>query len=397
MPASSFVVSVGANLAFWQSRVNELGRDMSCGLYSDRDNILRAVQFGLAIENTRGAATQLALQMYPLLERHGCWREWIPLLERCVEETLEHEKETAVDVLEQLGRYRRMARDFETAYSTHLQQLKLALELEDTARQAQAQLSLSQVTWRQRRYSEAKEYAESALSAFKAGAGDADQIGAAVTILGLVAYGRGDTAVALDYLNQAVETNRALGHVALLSRSLMNLALAEEAANLDANALEHYMEAQAVLAPTAYELDKVRVELALGTLHLNSGRVDEAEAAFKRANSDFLQRSGLTYYQALTANNLGNAFLEAGHLQEAESALRRSLDLWQLAGGRLMLGNTAGTLGQTLLAAGRLEEARVFLDQALAITASFAEDRWARELHETFAAARAQIAEVASA
>ena len=396
MPASRFVESVGANINFWQGRANDLGRDMSCALYADRDNILRAVQFGLCAAETRVAATNLALQMYPLVERHGCWREWIPVLERCAEQTLEQEPETAVDVLDQLGRYQRMARNFEHALSTHWQELDLAQELGDAAKTAQAQLNLSQVTWRLRQYDEAEQHARAALDAFSAKLGNAEQIGAVMTILGLVAYGRGETDAALDYLTRSVETNRALGHIALLARSLMNLALAEEAANLDESALEHYQEAQTVLGPTAYELDKVRVELALGTMYLNSGCTVEAEAAFKRADSEFLRHSGLTYYQALTANNLGNAYLEAGRLQEAETALRRSLDLWKRAGGRLMLGNTAGTLGQTLLAAGKMEEAKQFLDQALVITAHFADDRWASELHETFAAARGQIADLVS-
>ena len=192
-------------------------------------------------------------------------------------------------------------------------------------------------------------------------------------------------------LNRAVSIYRQMQQPALLGRSLMNLALSLEASGNAHDALTLYEEALAVLEKTEHELDKVRVELSLGTLHINAGRLHEAEAAFKRADSTYLRNSGLVYYQALTANNLGNTYLEMGRLPEAELYLRQSIAMWQFVGGRLMLANTIGTLAEVVAAQGNGEDALPLYDEATSITIDFSEDAWGRRLHEKFVAAREDI------
>jgi tetratricopeptide (TPR) repeat protein len=128
------------------------------------------------------------------------------------------------------------------------------------------------------------------------------------------------------------------------------------------------------------KLDKVRVELTLGTLYLNLERLVEAQEAYKRANSPALRRTANTYLMALAANNLGSVYLEMGRLQEAQRTLKDSILLWRRAGGRLMLANTLGSMAETLLAMERPDEALPCLEETIAIAAEFPDDDWGREL-----------------
>jgi tetratricopeptide (TPR) repeat protein len=118
----------------------------------------------------------------------------------------------------------------------------------------------------------------------------------------------------------------------------------------------------------------------LGTLYLNLNRLDEAQEAYKRANSPALRHTGNTYLMALAANNLGSAYLEMGRLEEAQRTLNHSILLWRRAGGRLMLANTLGSMGETLLAMEHPGEAVPYLEETIAIAAEFPDDDWGREL-----------------
>ena len=135
-----------------------------------------------------------------------------------------------------------------------------------------------------------------------------------------------------------------------------------------------------ILESTAHELDKVRVELTLGTLFMNLNRLEEAEEAYKRANSPALRRIGDTYLMALQANNLGTVYLAMGRLQDAERAFSDSIALWHRSAGRIMLANTLGNMGETKLAMNRPDEALPYLDQAITIAREFPDDGWAREI-----------------
>jgi tetratricopeptide (TPR) repeat protein len=212
-------------------------------------------------------------------------------------------------------------------------------------------------------------------------------------MIGLADYGRGDYTRAMPTLGRAVAHFRRSAHIVLLARSLINFALAQEGEGHMEEALQSYLEARLILSDTKYELDKARIELSLGTLLLNSGRTQEAEDAFLRAYSPYLRHSGLTFFQGLATNNLGNVYLAQGRLAEAEALLRESVALWCRAGGQVQLANTLGTLAETLAAQGRVDEALAGYEDALKRLATFPNDKWACHLLEKFGKARAALLE----
>lgn len=380
MPSAGFSQSVATNLSYWLDSSRELDDKKLHRLDDERHNLYRAARFGLGLEKTRCNAATLMLQIYPLIERRGYWRRWIPLLEKAVESCAEAEPELVVRLLDRLGQCYRLNRQWQESLARHQREEELAREMGDPKLLAKSQLNLSQTYWSLRQYAPAVRYGEAALARFTASGGDAEQLGATVTILGLIAYGRGQLETAETLLTQAVDAYRSIDRPALLARSLMNLTIALQRDGRNEEALPLCHEALEILQPTEHELDKVRVELTLGTLYLNLERLVEAQEAYKRANSPALRRTGNTYLMALAANNLGSVYLEMGRLQEAQRTLKDSILLWRRAGGRLMLANTLGSMAETLLAMERPDEALPCLEETIAIAAEFPDDDWGREL-----------------
>lgn len=140
-------------------------------------------------------------------------------------------------------------------------------------------------------------------------------------------------------------------------------------------------------------MDKTRLELSLGSLLFNSGCFAEAEAAYLRAYSPYLKRSGLLYFQGLATNNLGNVYLEQGRLGEAEAILGESLAFWRRAQAGLQLANTRGTMAKAYAAQGRMAEAMAAYREAIEGAEAFVDDGWARQIVEEFRKEEAALLE----
>ncbi len=380
MPSTDFSASIASNLAYWLDCSQDLDDQKLHRLDADWHNLLRATRFGLGLGATSADASRLILQIYPLIERRGYWRHWIPLLEQGIKNGHELETTLTVNLLDRLGQCYRLDRQWDKSLARHGREQELAGVVGDELLLAKSHLNLSQTYWSMHQYDQALRYAELALAGFSSYGGNADQLGATTTILGLIALGRGELETAESWLKQAITAYRSLDRPALLARSLMNLAITLQRDGRNEEALPICHEALQILESTAHELDKVRVELTLGTLYMNLNRLEEAEEAYRRANSPALRRIGDTYLMALQANNLGTVYLEMGRLEDAERAFSDSISLWHRSEGRIMLANTLGNMGETKLAMNRPDEAVPYLDEAITIARDFPDDGWAREI-----------------
>lgn len=388
MPSANFTRSVAANLLYWLEQSQALDDETLHRLDKDRHNLFRAARFGLGLEETRCDAADLILQIYPLIERRGYWRLWIPLLESAVRGCSEADRKQRVFLMDRLGQCYRLDRKWEQSLRIHHEEERAAAAIGESLLIAKARLNLSQTYWSERRYEEAERYGQQALAGFEEAGGSGEQLAAASSNLGLIALGRGELDLAEDWLERAIAIYRTIERPALLARSLMNLTITLERAGRIEDALVNSREALAVLQPTEHELDKVRVELTLGTLYMDLQRWEEAEMAYKRADSAALRRSGNTYLLALTANNLGSVYMELGRLQESEWALKKSIELGRQSGAQLMLANSLGSMAETKLAMERPEEALPYLNEAIAIAADYPDDSWGREICEKCGALR---------
>lgn len=391
MPISRFRGSILANLTYWQGRVDELADPALRDLIAETQNIYRAVEFGLALPEAWRPAANLLLDLNYFIVHSGNWRPWQLLIQKALSQCGDEDGGMKLRLLDCSGDYFRRVRDWESALQAHQQEVSLARKLGKKDCLAQAFYNLGVLYWRQRQYETAAGYARQALSGFEAVGATDRQWGGMYAVLGLIDYGRGNSGEAVGHHSRAVDYFRKTDYTVLLARSLLNLALAQEANGEIDPAMVSYQEARALLEKTDYEMDKVRIDLSLGSLFFNTGRFDEAEEAYLRAYSPYLKRSSLVYLLGLATNNLGNVYLEQGRLEEAESILRESLVLWKRASAPLQTANTTGTLGKALAVQGKDLEALSCLDLALAGAEAFPEDGWAKQLIEEFKGERAEL------
>jgi len=106
-PTAQFVQSVAGNLAYWQTRTEAATERHFGDLDFDRQNLYRAVQFGLALPQTRQLTVKLILRLFDFVEHRSYWREWLPVLEKarvsCAEDPA-----LECRLLNQLGYFRRL-------------------------------------------------------------------------------------------------------------------------------------------------------------------------------------------------------------------------------------------------------------------------------------------------
>lgn len=391
MATSRFLSSIYANLGYWQSRVAEIDDPALRELIPEIQNLYRALEFGLAVSETWQSAAELTLDLNYLIEHSGNWQPWQLLLQRALSWCGDDDDYLKLRLLGCSGQYYRRDRDWGASLAAHRQEELLARKLGKKDGLAQAHLNIGKVHWRRREYESAAKYTQLALSGFQAVGATERQMGGVHTDLGLIEYGRGNFAAAIASHTRAAEHFRKTDFLVLFARSLVNLALAQEADGDAKSAMASYLKAHSILEATSYEMDKMRLELSLGSLLFNTERFSEAEEAFLRAYSPYLKRSGLIYFQGLATNNLGNVYLEQGRLGEAEAILRDSLALWERANAPLQIANTTGTLAKVLAIQGRIPEAMTCFERAIAGAEAYADDGWAKQILEEFKKERAEL------
>jgi tetratricopeptide (TPR) repeat protein len=375
---------VSANLTFWRGKIAESEDATVQELIPEGLNIYRAIEFGLALENTWRQAAELIAELEPFIEPSGAWRSWLALLQKAIARCGPREQELTLSLLNLCGLCYRKLREWDASLAAYLEEERMALEMGADEHVARAHFGLGTLYWRLREYDTAADYAQRALAGFQAVHAGERLIGGAQVNIGLIEYGRGRFETAVEALESAVGHFRRANYPVLLARSLVNLALAQDAAGEREAAGKCYLEARSILEPTGYEIEKTRLELSLGALYFNAGRFQEAEECFLRAYSPYLQRSGPPYLLGLATNNLGAVYLELGELERAETMLERSVSHWRTARSGLQLANTTGNLGKVRAAQGRYAEAVEKFDSAISSAEAFTDDRYASFILEEF-------------
>lgn len=379
-----FTKSVAANVAYWRKRTEFLDVDTYRELNRDRQNIFKAVKFGLRLPETWLDTVELALELFDYFDKQGYWREWLPTLEQILQDCPQDKLALRARILDQLGLFYRHNRQLERALALHIEEEEIGLQLGDLERIAFGRMQQSGDYWRLRQYDAAEKAAKAALTGFHdCGAGPVP-LANAMMMIGLVHQSRGALDVAEEWLLQAVNHFREADATVSLARSLLNLGNILENGDKPEQALVCYNEALSFLKDTDNEVDKVRIEHSIGTLYYHQGDLAAAEAAFIRANTPYMRHWGPIYERSMTIMNLANICLVQGRLDEAEEHWRICINLWQQIGSNLMLANSLGGLAETLVARGYIKQALPKFDRALAIIEEFPDDAWGQRLKVMF-------------
>lgn len=190
----------------------------------------------------------------------------------------------------------------------------------------------------------------------------------------MIAYFRGDLPLARQRLETAAQLYQQLGNVTDFLRVLNYLIGVARNEKNHEMALAYYQEATAYFDVISSEFDRTIFEVALGGTLFELQRYPEAEAAFRRANSPYLQRSQHIHQRALVWQCLGNVLLKQDRLVESESCLLESARLWAAASDDLLLANTLGTLGELYMAKGEGSTAVTYFNQALGHLGNYPDD-----------------------
>jgi tetratricopeptide (TPR) repeat protein len=407
MPGDEFIASMVANLNYWRQQTAELDDAAIARLERERENLFRAVQLGLRVELTVAAAAELARQCFRFVERRGYWQEWTAILQHASQAYRPQLSPLRCILLYQLGHLYRLLHRLPEAIDTHQQAGRLAEALQDEWRLAQAWSGLCLDFYHARRYEAAEVYGLKTLALLdkvanpvrspSEGPSQASDRSvwqaATLNTLGLLARDMGQADTAQERLAQAVDLWRKGGDRTELARSLNNLATVWQAGGKLVEALAAYQEAAALLEPTASELDKVMVQISLGSLYYTMDRLEEAEALFRQANSPFLRQSSQIYYRALVNHNLGNVLLDRKQPVEAEAYLRAAVTLWPQAGDDVLHANTLGALAELKVAQGEKQKAIACYDEAITLLRRHPESAWGRQKLAQFEAERRTLYE----
>lgn len=385
-PASQFLHSIHASLAYWRERTRELDDAAIVQLDRERENLYRVAKFALGAPDAWRDTALVLSQMVTLVERRGYWHEWIPLLQKsmagCQDSLLKCE------LLNQLGLLYYLDQQIPAAITIHQEALALAETTGDKVKLAIAHYRLSADYLRQRAYHEAERHGETALAAFTELPASQGWLAAAYNMVGEIARHQGKLAEAEARLRQAVALRRSLNRPLRLARCLNDLGNTLWAAQRFDEALSYFTEAAELLAPTIYELDKIMLLINIGTLYYYQEKWEAAETAFRQADSAYLRQSGHVYYQAAVATNLGSTLLKQGKADEAIAYLQTAIGCWQKIQDDQGLGNALGVLAKALASRGEIADAISLYDEAIRLLDAYPDDAWARQFQEKLTAER---------
>ncbi|HRQ40115.1 MAG TPA: tetratricopeptide repeat protein [Chloroflexota bacterium] len=389
-PHPQFVRGIQAGLRYWQVETQDESDAAIRRLDAERHNLYRLVQYGRAVPDLWPDTAVLARNAFYLVERRGYWSEWIPVLEQAVTQWVQDDLRLKGQLLNQLGYFYCANRQLTAAVTAHAQAGQIARELANTDLLNHAWFYLCADYRHLRQYDQAEQYGILALAGFEQADNNKWQA-CAHNELGLLAYHRGDLVRARQRLETAVALHRQSGGVTDLLRTLNNLiGVARAEKNYDL-ALAYYREAASYFDVSSSEFDRTVFETALGGTLFELGRYAEAEAAFRRANTPYLQHSQHIHQRALVWQCLGNVLLKQNHLDESESCLQESARLWAAASDDMLLANTLGTLGELYMAKREAQTAVAYFDQALFHLDKFPDDATAVRLKGEFSVLKALL------
>lgn len=390
-PAPEFIANIAAALHYWEQLLEAVDVGDS-RIYGARDNLFRAVQFGLALPATQLAAAELTAKAFPFVHEYGYWEEWLPAVEAAVRVCPEDELALRFRLLTRLGQMRRLNHQLAQSLHAHEQALALAAKHGGSLEVGEGHYNLARAHRDARQYEQAEKHAKEALKVLGEGTDNAQSI-IALTLnsLGLVARARGDLAAALDYLQRSVAIWRQRQDTRRLADGLHDLGNTLRAAQQYEAALACYHEASRLLEGSAGIMKRIILQYNIGVLHFVRDDWAAAETIFRQIDLPYLRETGNVPFETNILTAIGNAVLYQQRYDEAAGYLRQAVALWRNLEDDLELANALGSLGEALAGQGNEGEAIAVLDEALQLLQQFSDHARAAELRDLFTQERRKL------
>lgn len=379
--------AVRANLRLWRQRLLD-GAALSDRWEMQKGAVWQAVADGLAFTSAQEEAAMLAVDSASIIERWGLWAEWLPLLETAV--ALNLPPDITVRLLLVQGRSYFLNRSFEDAARLQENALALAEAHRLTPLVASAHFHLTNTWLGSKAYTQARQHGADALRLLLPT--PSTTLASLFVTLGLIELETGDYAASEAQFQQALALWSGLNQPTQMARTCLNLGLLYQRQNRLERTRACYELAYAVLAPTASEVDKLKVLNGLGTLHFALKELPQAEAVFRQGVTAAQAMTGLFHLRGSLTHNLGNTLLALARWEESRFYLEKSIQLWQQANDEIEQANSIGTLGEWYELREEWATAVTYYDQALLLLGPYPGHQWAQHLAALFRAARARCA-----
>ena len=396
-PSPRFVRGLRRNLRYWLAQtaastgsgqaptttpISGIADDRAISrLNPDFANVLRLVEMGLTLPETREDTIALILQCFFWMEKTGHSHLWRPVVERAIGLLPVEPVETSIwlrfRLLKQLGQFEREDRELKTAVSTFQQADKLAYRLEDSQAIAEIRMNLAETYRRQHKYDLAREHGEAALAMFDGENGRLRAI--TLGVLGRLALAQGDLSEAASLLRESI-TLQETSNAPYLYRSYDILATIYRRQKHRTQSAQLYQKALMQVAKTSNERDKIIISTNLGGLYHEWEKFSEAEIILQQAETIAHKQSGLLLQKGSIATSLGCVLQEQGELDRAESYHLRAISLYREGDNQLLLANALGNLAEIYVERGQEQLALKNLADGLALLRHYPDNAWAQKL-----------------
>jgi len=384
--------AVRANLRLWRERLLADTAQVEAASPDrwevQKGAIWQAVADGLTFAAAQEEAARLAADTAVIIERWGIWTEWLPLLETAV--ALNLPPDVTVCLLLVQGRSYFLNRNFTDAIRVQEAALALTQSHRLTALTAQAHFHLTNTYLGSKAYSQARQHGADALRLLLPK--PTSTLASLFTALGLIELETGDYAASEAQFQQSLALWSGLNQPTQMARTCLNLGVVYHRQNRLERARACYALAYAELAPTASEVDKLKVLNSLGLLHYALKELPQAETVFRQGVAAAQEMSGLFHLRGSLTHNLGNTLLAMARWEESRFYLEKSIRLWQQANDEIEQANSLGTLGEWYELQAEWATAVAYYDQALELLDAYPEHHWAQHLARSFRDARARCA-----
>ena len=388
-PSPRFVKGLQANLHYWQQRTHQLREDAAIGhVHVDFPNLVRVVEMGLVLPQTRLATAELVSQCFYWVEKTSHITPWQPLLEQTIAQLPPSELALRLVLLRQLGQFQRRQYQLSAAIATFQQALALLPAGGDGTITADLHLSLAQTYRMAHQYPLAHEHAQEAFAHVAHYSATHIRL---IELLGMLAHTAGEYEQACHYYEQAIALQQQTKQTAYLHSTLQEWAITLQTQQKWSAAQAVYDQLIAHLATTANKVDYAHALNGKGSLLYGRGELDQARDCFEQASAVIEPLPHQFYLKGALANNMACVYRDRQQWELAEHLYQRSLAAYQQVGDGLLTAKTEGNLGKLFLRQNRLEEAQKHLQKALGWLASLTENAQAGALREEYSGLLADI------
>ena len=386
MTSPRFIRGLHSYLDHWLRETADLDDVTIRRLNPDFPGLLKIVELGLMLPETRPKTAELILQCFFWVEQVGYVPVWQPLVATAIQRVPTQNSILHFRLLKQLGQLQRLQHQLDTAVATLQQAEQLAHVLADDQAVAEIHMNFCQVFHLQGKYEAAETYGRLALDRLPQ---DLPKLrGIILRTLGTVAQEQGKWGLAENYLQDALKTSFVLKERTL---TLNVLAVNFQAQAQYDQALDTYDELLTLMDSDVGTTLFVYVLLNKGSLLHDLNHLDKAELVFKEAENLLRQRPGMFFLKALTANNLGCIWRDQKQFSLAEASFRRSIQQFVQVGSEIYEANAWGNLAKLYAQQARTNEAIVCYDTALARVSNYSDNVYAQKLRTHYTRSRDEL------